>query len=253
MAFADTVGAVATVLNLPPGASTTTLESKTNFFAAGRAGVVRAEATPLHRGRRTMVWQTRVTDEGGRLLSLTTQTQMVLPERELSVTARSSAPARSTVPDTCSWVVTVRDGAAVALRGDRRIPTRAARSATRSTASWTTRARPTGCSTRCGASARRARAASRASRGTRRSTRSRRGGRRSSPAHGGAGDLALPGHRQHGHAPGRAGCRPAALERARHLAAHDDHLHDRRRLRHRLHARRQPGRHGPGDASRPRS
>ena len=78
MAFADTVGAVATVLNLPPGASTTTLESKTNFFAAGRAGTVRAESTPLHRGKRTMVWQTRVTDEGGRLLSMTIQTQMVL-------------------------------------------------------------------------------------------------------------------------------------------------------------------------------
>ena len=78
MALADTVGATATVLNLPAGATTTTLESKTNFFAAGRAGVVRAETTPLHRGKRTMVWQTRVTDEGGRLLSLTIQTQMVL-------------------------------------------------------------------------------------------------------------------------------------------------------------------------------
>jgi len=78
MALADTVGAVATVLNLPAGATTTTLESKTNFFAAGRSGVVRAEATPLHRGKRTMVWQTRVTDEAGRMLSLTTQTQMVL-------------------------------------------------------------------------------------------------------------------------------------------------------------------------------
>ena len=79
MALADTVGAAATFLNLPPGATTTTLESKTNFFAAGRAGTVRAEATPLHRGRRTMVWQTRVLDETGRLLSLTIQTQMVLP------------------------------------------------------------------------------------------------------------------------------------------------------------------------------
>lgn len=79
MALADTVGAAATILNLPPGASTTTLESKTNFIAPGRAGIVRAEATPLHRGRRTMVWQTRVTDEGGRLLSQTIQTQMVLP------------------------------------------------------------------------------------------------------------------------------------------------------------------------------
>jgi uncharacterized protein (TIGR00369 family) len=78
MAFADTVGATATFINLPPGASTTTLESKTNFFAAGRAGVVRAESTPLHKGRRTMVWQTRVTDEGGRLLAQVTQTQMVL-------------------------------------------------------------------------------------------------------------------------------------------------------------------------------
>ena len=78
MAFADTVGAAATIVNLPPNAGTTTLESKTNFFAAGREGVIRAEAIPLHRGRRTMVWQTRVTDEGGRLLSLTIQTQMVL-------------------------------------------------------------------------------------------------------------------------------------------------------------------------------
>jgi len=78
MALADTVGAAATMLNLPPGAGTTTLESKTNFFAAGRAGLVRAEATPLHRGKRTMVWQTRVTDEAGRLLSQTIQTQMVL-------------------------------------------------------------------------------------------------------------------------------------------------------------------------------
>ena len=78
MAFADTIGAVATVLNLPAGAGTTTLESKTNFFAAGRSGTVRAEATPLHRGKRTMVWQTRISDEAGRMLSLTIQTQMVL-------------------------------------------------------------------------------------------------------------------------------------------------------------------------------
>jgi uncharacterized protein (TIGR00369 family) len=80
MALADTVGATATVLNLPAGATTTTLESKTNFFAAGRSGLLRAEATPLHKGRRTMVWQTRVTDESGKLLSLTLQTQMVLEQ-----------------------------------------------------------------------------------------------------------------------------------------------------------------------------
>lgn len=78
MALADTLGATATVLNLSPGDTTTTLESKTNFFAAGRSGTVRAEATPLHKGRRTMVWQTRITDESGRLLSQTIQTQMVL-------------------------------------------------------------------------------------------------------------------------------------------------------------------------------
>jgi uncharacterized protein (TIGR00369 family) len=78
MAFADTLGAVATVLNLPPGASTTTLESKTNFVAAARSGTIRAETTPLHRGKRTMVWQTHLTDATGRLLSLTIQTQMVL-------------------------------------------------------------------------------------------------------------------------------------------------------------------------------
>src|SRR5262245_4186390 len=79
MALADTIGALGAVVNLPPNHQTTTLESKTNFFAAGRSGTVRAEATPLHRGRRTMVWQTRVTDAAGKLLALTIQTQMVLP------------------------------------------------------------------------------------------------------------------------------------------------------------------------------
>jgi len=73
MAFADTIGAVATIANLSPGSTTSTLESKTNFLGAGRA-----ETTPVHVGRRTMVWQTRVTDENARLLSLTTRTQIVL-------------------------------------------------------------------------------------------------------------------------------------------------------------------------------
>jgi 1,4-dihydroxy-2-naphthoyl-CoA hydrolase len=77
MALADTAGAAGTVAN---GVRTATLESKTNFFAAGRAGVIRAEAVALHRGRRTHVWQTRVTDASGRLLSLTIQTQMVLEQ-----------------------------------------------------------------------------------------------------------------------------------------------------------------------------
>ena len=78
MAFADTIGAAGTVVNLVEGQSTATLESKTNFFAAARSGTVRAEATPLHKGKRTHVWQTRVTDATGKLLSLTIQTQVIL-------------------------------------------------------------------------------------------------------------------------------------------------------------------------------
>jgi uncharacterized protein (TIGR00369 family) len=79
MALADTLGACATIINLPPGASTTTIESKTNFLAPAPAGTtITAECVALHRGRRTMVWQTRVTSETGRLLAIVTQTQMVL-------------------------------------------------------------------------------------------------------------------------------------------------------------------------------
>lgn len=78
MAFADTLGAVGAVLNLPPGAGTTTLESKTNFFAGCNAGTVKGESVPLHRGKRTSVWQTRVTGPDGRLLGQVIQTQMVL-------------------------------------------------------------------------------------------------------------------------------------------------------------------------------
>jgi 1,4-dihydroxy-2-naphthoyl-CoA hydrolase len=78
MAFADTIGAAGTVVNLESGQHTATLESKTNFFAAAFKGVVRAEATPLHKGKRTHVWQTRVTDASGKLLSLTIQTQVIL-------------------------------------------------------------------------------------------------------------------------------------------------------------------------------
>jgi uncharacterized protein (TIGR00369 family) len=80
MAFADNLGGAATFINLPKGAGTTTIESKTNFFAAIQPGdVARAECTPLHRGRSTMVWQTRITRGDGKLAALITQTQMVLP------------------------------------------------------------------------------------------------------------------------------------------------------------------------------
>ena len=79
MALADNIGAVATVANLPDGAHTTTIESKTNFFAAIPVGdTARAECTPLHRGRTTMVWQTKITRNDGRLCAMVTQTQLVL-------------------------------------------------------------------------------------------------------------------------------------------------------------------------------
>ncbi|MCD0415782.1 MAG: PaaI family thioesterase [Rhodopseudomonas sp.] len=80
MALADSVGAAATVINLPAEAKgTTTLESKTNFIGPAKAGsTVIATATPVHRGRRTQVWQTRIETEDGRLVAVVTQTQMVL-------------------------------------------------------------------------------------------------------------------------------------------------------------------------------
>ena len=79
MALADTLGGCATSLNLRDGASTTTLESKTNFLAPAAVGTtVRAQCVAIHRGRRTMVWQTRVTSEAGKLLAIVTQTQMVM-------------------------------------------------------------------------------------------------------------------------------------------------------------------------------
>ena len=79
MAFADTLGAAGTILNLPEGAGTTTLESKTNFIAgAPRGSRLVGEATPVHRGRRTQVWTTRVSTAEGRLVAIVTQTQMVL-------------------------------------------------------------------------------------------------------------------------------------------------------------------------------
>jgi len=79
MALADSVGAVATVINLPPGKGTTTIESKTNFLAAGPVGTkVTAVCTPLHRGGRTQVWTTRILRADGRLIAAVTQTQLVL-------------------------------------------------------------------------------------------------------------------------------------------------------------------------------
>jgi uncharacterized protein (TIGR00369 family) len=80
MALADSVGAAATVINLPEEAKgTTTIESKTNFIGGAKEGsTVTATATPVHRGRRTQVWQTRLETEDGKLVAVVTQTQMVL-------------------------------------------------------------------------------------------------------------------------------------------------------------------------------
>jgi uncharacterized protein (TIGR00369 family) len=79
MAFADTFGAIGTVLNIPREAGTTTIESKTNFLSAAREGTtVHAEATPIHVGKKTCVFQTKITREDGKLVAIVTQTQMVL-------------------------------------------------------------------------------------------------------------------------------------------------------------------------------
>jgi 1,4-dihydroxy-2-naphthoyl-CoA hydrolase len=79
MAFADTLGAVGTSQNLPPGTGTTTVESSTKFLAAALEGTtITGECTPFHRGRTTMVWQTLVKSEAGKLCAVVTQTQLVL-------------------------------------------------------------------------------------------------------------------------------------------------------------------------------
>jgi uncharacterized protein (TIGR00369 family) len=80
MAFADTVGALGTIMNLPANTRTTTIESKTNFLGPAPVNTrITAEATPLHRGKTTQVWQTTIRNGSGRLCAVVTQTQMVLP------------------------------------------------------------------------------------------------------------------------------------------------------------------------------
>lgn len=79
MAFADTLGAVGTFANLPTGSGTTTTDSSTKFIAGAKVGtVITGECVALHRGRTTMVWQTRVTNAAGGLCAVVTQTQLVL-------------------------------------------------------------------------------------------------------------------------------------------------------------------------------
>src|ERR1051326_2445775 len=78
MSLADTLGAIGTVLNLPRGSVTTTIESKTNFLSAGRGQELVGEALPLHIGRNTMVWQTTIRDAEARRVAIVTQTQLVI-------------------------------------------------------------------------------------------------------------------------------------------------------------------------------
>jgi uncharacterized protein (TIGR00369 family) len=79
MAFADTLGAVGTLVNLAPGQRTTTTDSSTKFIAGARAGTtVTGESVALHRGRTTMVWQTSIRTAEGKLCAVVTQTQLVL-------------------------------------------------------------------------------------------------------------------------------------------------------------------------------
>lgn len=81
MAFADTLGAVGTFLNMPPGTRTTTTDSSTKFIAGARLGsTVTGECIALHRGRTTMVWQTMIRSAEGKLCAVVTQTQLVMPE-----------------------------------------------------------------------------------------------------------------------------------------------------------------------------
>ena len=79
MAFADTLGAVAAVLNMPQGARTTTIESKTNFIRGAPVGArIIGESVPVHKGRTTVVCQTSIRSEEGKLVALVTQTQLVI-------------------------------------------------------------------------------------------------------------------------------------------------------------------------------
>jgi uncharacterized protein (TIGR00369 family) len=82
MAFADTVGALCAFANLPKGAGTSTIESKTNFFRAVRDGIVTATCNPLHVGRSTIVVQTDLRDDRGKRVAQVTQTQAVLVTTE---------------------------------------------------------------------------------------------------------------------------------------------------------------------------
>jgi len=115
MSVADMLGGMATMANLTPGDQTTTVESKTNFFAAARLGErVVAVCEPLHRGRRTMVWRTTLTNGAGRVLAIVTQTQLVLPrERAPEETAAALFAGKSAGEQKALLAKLERSGAAL--------------------------------------------------------------------------------------------------------------------------------------------
>ena len=119
MAFADAAAAQGAILNLPDGARTTTIESKTNFVRGAQPGVLLCDATPLHLGRSTMLWQSTVRDTESRTLEIVMQTQMVMmpappiPDRSRDLSApefrsirrfdtSGASPARVTALDRAS-------------------------------------------------------------------------------------------------------------------------------------------------------
>ena len=117
MALADTLGAYATMLNVGNGASTTTIESKTNFLGPATTGTTLiGECTALHRGRRTMVWQTRVTGEGGRTIAVVTQTQIVLPAQQSPQELIGSLFAGKSLAEQKALLATLERGGAALYR-----------------------------------------------------------------------------------------------------------------------------------------
>lgn len=117
MAFADTLGGFATTLNLTNGALTTTIESKTNFLGPASAGaVVTGECVALHRGKRTMVWQTRVSAADGRLIAVVTQTQIVLEARRSPQETLAALFAETSVAEQQALLATLERGGAALYR-----------------------------------------------------------------------------------------------------------------------------------------
>jgi uncharacterized protein (TIGR00369 family) len=95
MSFADVMGAAGAVANRPPGYRGGTIESKTNFFAAGRGPALSAVSIPLHIGRTTSVWQTTIKNPDGRVVAIVTQTQIMIPhEPERTPGARKKHASR---------------------------------------------------------------------------------------------------------------------------------------------------------------